>query len=173
MKDLQPPRDPIDAMGEAYERLLETAMDDLHKAEEKTGPVLHRLIDKAKEKLLEAEEYTEEELDQVSEYLKRDLIDAADYLSETGHDFATWLDFDIELIEDRLKDLFSQAADQTTVELLQLKQQAERAEYHTGEITGPGTLVCDKCGEKLHFHRVGKIPPCPKCKGTVFHRQSN
>jgi len=171
MKDLQPPHDPIDAMGEAYERLLETAMDDMHQVEEKTGPALHGLIDKAKERLLAAEEYTEEELDKAGDYLKRDLIDAADYLAETGADFATWLDFDIELIEDRMKELFSQAADQTTVELLQLKQQARQSEYHTGEITGPGTLVCDTCGEKLHFHRVGKIPPCPKCKATRFHRQ--
>lgn len=170
MKDLQPPHDPIEAMGEAYERLLETAMEDLHKVEEKSGPVLHRLIDQAKEKLLEAEEYTEEELDKVSDYLKRDLIDAADYLSETGSDFATWLGFDIELIEDRLKELFSQAADQTTVELLQLKMQAERRAYHTGEITGPGTLICDNCEEKLHFHRISRIPPCPKCRGTRFHR---
>ena len=171
MKDLKPPHDPIDAMGEAYERLLETAMDDLQGAEEKTGPTLHRLIDKAREKLLAAEEYTEEELEKAGDYLKRDLIDAADYLAETGSDFATWLDFDIELIEDRMKELFAQAADQTTVELLQLKEQARRSEYHTGEITGPGTLVCDTCGEKLHFHRVNRIPPCPKCRATRFHRQ--
>ncbi len=172
MKDLQPPHDPIDALGEAYERLLESAMDDLRKLDEKTGPALHKLIDKGKAALLAAEEYTEEELDKAGEYLKRDLIDAAEYLAETGEDFATWLDFDIELIEDRLKDVFSQAADQTTVELLKLKAQAERSPYHTGEITGPGTLVCDQCGEKLHFHRVSKIPPCPKCRETRFHRQN-
>jgi len=173
MKDLQPPHDPIDALGEAYERLLETAMDDLHSVEEKSGPVLHGLIDQAKEKLLAAEEYTEAELDKAGDYLKRDLIDAADYLAETGDDFATWLDFDIELIEDRMKELFAQAADQTTIELLQLKQQARLSEYHTGEITGPGTLVCDTCGKKLHFHLVAKIPPCPKCRATRFHRQSS
>ena len=171
MKDLEPPRDPIDALGEAYERLLTTAMEELRQAEERSGPVLHRLIDRAREKLLAAEEFTEEELDRVSDYLKRDLIDAADYLVESGRDFATWLGFDIELIEDRLKEVFSQAADRTTVELDRLKLEAERAGYRTGEITGPGTLVCDACGEELHFHRVGRIPPCPKCNGTRFHRK--
>ena len=171
MKDLEPPRDPIEAMGEAYERLLETAMEELHEAEEKSGPVLHRLIDRAKEKLLAAEEFTEEELDKVSDYLKRDLIDAADYLVETGSDLATWLGFDIALIEERLKEMFFKAADQTTIELEKLKLEAERAGYRTGEITGPGTLVCDACGEELHFHRVGRIPPCPKCNGTHFHRK--
>ena len=82
-----------------------------------------------------------------------------------------WLGFDIALIEDRLRDMFFQAADQTTKELLELKYRAEIAGYHTGEITGPGTLVCDKCQEKLHFHKAGHIPPCPKCRGTHFHRE--
>jgi Zn finger protein HypA/HybF involved in hydrogenase expression len=52
-----------------------------------------------------------------------------------------------------------------------LKMQAELAEYHSGEIIGLGTLACDKCGEKLHFHNPGRIPPCPKCHGTHFHRE--
>ena len=66
--------------------------------------------------------------------------------------------------------LLEQAADQTKVELMKLKATAESAEYHTGEITGPGVLMCDKCGENLHFHDAGHIPPCPKCHDTHFHR---
>ncbi len=171
MKDLQPPKDPIDAMGEAYERLLETAINDTRKLENKSGPALHKLIDEAKQRLSEAGELSKEEVERVAEYLKRDLLDAAAYVEETGEDFATWLGFDIELVEDRLKELLMQAADQTTVDLLELKEQAEARGYHTGEYTGPGTLVCDNCSEKLHFHKVSHIPPCPKCKGTSFHRE--
>jgi hypothetical protein len=171
MKDLKPPKDPVELMGQAYERLLETAMEDVDKLEHKTGPALHRLIDKAREKLSELGEFSEEELDKVSEYLKRDLRDAAEYIAETGEDIRTWLGFDLRLIGDRLLELFSRAADQTTVELNLLREQAELAGYHTGEITGPGTLVCDNCGEALHFHKPGRIPPCPKCKGTSFHRK--
>jgi len=171
MKDLKPPKDPIDAMGEAYERMLETAVDDADKLEDKSGPALHRLIDEAREKLSEVGELSEEEAQRVAEYLKRDLRDAASYLEESGEDFATWLGFDIELLEERLKETLLRAADQTTVELLKLKEQAEVMGYHAGEITGPGTLVCDNCGEKLHFHKVSRIPPCPKCKGASFHRE--
>jgi len=134
MKDLKNPKDPVELMGQAYERLLETAMEDVEKLEHKTGPALHKLIDKAREKLSELGEFSEEELDKVSEYLKRDLRDAAEYIAETGEDIATWLGFDLKLIGDRLLELFSKAADQTTVELNMLREQAELAGYHTGEM---------------------------------------
>jgi NADH pyrophosphatase NudC (nudix superfamily) len=44
-------------------------------------------------------------------------------------------------------------------------------EYHTGEITGIGTLFCDNCGHSLHFSKTGHIPPCPHCSHTRFHRE--
>ena len=140
-------------------------------AEEKNSPGLHGFIDEAKEKLSALGEFTEEELEKASEYLKRDLRDAAAYITETGEDLKTWLGFDLELLEERMAEAFFKAADQTTVELNLLREQAEAAGYHTGEVTGPGTLVCDNCGEELHFHKPGPIPPCPRCKGTSFHRK--
>ncbi|WP_456375785.1 zinc ribbon-containing protein [Thiolapillus sp.] len=172
MKDLPDPKDPVELVGQAYERLLESAMDEARQLEDnKSGPALHKLIDKARQKLSDLGELTAEEIDQISEYLKRDLRDAAHYIVETGEDVKTWLGFDLSLLGDRLRDLFVQAADQTTIELKQLQEQAEAAGYHTGEITGPGTLICDGCGEELHFYKPGRIPPCPKCHGTTFHRK--
>lgn len=171
MKEMPPPKDPVELIGQAYEKLLETAMEDVEKLEHKSGPALHRLIDNARDKLSELGELAEEESERISEYLKRDLRDAAEYIEETGEEFRNWLGFETALIEDRLKNLFAKAADQTIVELNKLRGKAESAGYHTGEITGPGTLVCDKCGEELHFYKPGHIPPCPKCKGTEFHRK--
>jgi hypothetical protein len=170
MAKLPTPRDPIEALGEAYELLLEKAMEEVHTAREKTGPALHKLIDEIAEKSSEVTELAGEESVKVGKYLQRDLIEAASYLEKTGKALKDWLGFDLALLEERLRDDFSKAADQTTIELLKLKQQAEAAGYHTGEITGPGTLLCDQCGELLHFHKAGHIPPCPKCQGTRFHR---
>ncbi|MES9926605.1 MAG: hypothetical protein ABW158_00685, partial [Candidatus Thiodiazotropha sp. 6PDIVS] len=45
--------------------------------------------------------------------------------------------------------------------------------YHTGEVTGPGTLVCAQCGKEMHFKKTGHIPPCSGCKGTDFQRASS
>ena len=163
--------DPIDALGAAYEKMYERTAENLHTAEEKSGSLLHKLIDEAKDKAVELKELSEDDAAKLADWLKRDLDDTVNYLSETGLELKDWLGFETTLLESAVLDLMLKAADKTTVELLTMKDYARQPHaYHTGEITGPGTLVCDQCSEKLHFHGAGKIPPCPKCHATTFHR---
>jgi len=165
--------DPIDILGDAYESMYENTAKEFHKAEEKTTPVLHGLIDKAKQEVIEAEKISQQDADKLAEYLKRDLADFINHLSQTGKELKDWLGFEATFLETELFDYLLNAADPTTVELTKLKLETTPAPvYHTGEITSPGTLICDHCGEKLHFYKTGKIPPCPKCKTTDFHRQT-
>lgn len=167
MKDLLPPRSPIETLDEAYKVLLERA---LQKARQK-GAALHHMIGEVRGDSPALINLNEEDVVKLESYVKRDLIDAARYQEKTGKSLQDWLGFDLALLENEFLEMFSVAADKTTTELLLLKLQAERAEYHTGELTGLGTLVCDQCNDKLHFHKPGHIPPCPKCSSTHFHRQ--
>ncbi|HHH44696.1 MAG TPA: hypothetical protein ENK49_11210 [Gammaproteobacteria bacterium] len=163
--------DPLDALGEAYEKMFERAAKRFHEAEKKSGPVFHKLIDEAKDKAIELKELSEEDAERLAAYIKRDLGDVASHLSETGNELSDWLGFETALLESAIFDLLLKAADPTTLTLLKINEDARQAaSWHTGEITGPGTLVCDQCGEKLHFRKAGKIPPCPKCHATTFHR---
>ena len=165
--------DPFDILGEAYEKMYERAREDLHKAKEMTGPLLHEAIDEAKDKAVELEEVSREDATKLADYLKRDINDALYYLSQTGREIKDWLGFETKLLEFEFIDMLLEIADRTTVELQQFKENATHPEYHTGEITGPGTLSCNECGERLHFFKAGKIPPCPKCHATVFHRSTS
>ena len=167
MKDLMPPQDPIEAMGESYELLLEKALAKAHDS----SALLHRLIADIRNDIVARHKLEQSDAVKLEGYLKRDLVDAAQYMASTGKELKDWLGFDLVLIKTELREMFAEAADKTTNELLQLHLQAAASEYHTGEIVGLGTLVCDKCKEKLHFHKPGRIPPCPRCQGTVFHRQ--
>jgi len=159
-----------DGLNEAYEKLLLLSIKEAKLLKKTTGPALHKIIDEMSQKSSAFGELSSAELNKVADYLKRDLHDAATYMAENNAEFKQWLFIDTELIEDYLYDHFSKAADQTTIELNQLKANAEMAEYHTGEITGIGVLVCDACGEQLHFAKAGHIPPCAKCHETKFHR---
>ncbi len=155
-----------------YEKLLERTREFFSEAGDELKPKLQYALDAAIEKTTELGELTREEAEKIGDYLKRDLESAGNYLaSDEAKELKDWLHMDLDLIEANILDALSLLVDPTNVELAMLAERAKTAEWHTGEITGPGTLVCSKCGEELHFHKAGHIPPCPKCAGTVFHRK--
>ncbi len=172
MNTLKPPHDPVEALGEAYELLLEKTLEKTRALERVTARAVHEMVDRARAELVALGRVTEREGEELAEALKRDLTEAARYLDETGRELKDWLGFDIELLEDRLRENLFAAADQTTLALNALRMAARAAEYHSGEITGPGTLVCDACGERVQLRHAGRVPPCPKCRGGRFHRPS-
>ncbi len=165
-------RDPIEAIGEAYELMLERALEEYRKAKEHTAPALKKLVDDARDKATELGELTREEAEKVADALKRDIADLGDQLSETGAEIRDWLGFETSLLESSLLNLISQAADKVSLELRSFKEGLDqRLTRHTGEVTGPGVLVCTNCNERLEFRHAGKVPPCPKCHGTGFRRE--
>ena len=165
-------RDPISRMSDAYEKMLERVDEMLAKAEKSAIPSLRKSLEQAREKAVELNELTREEAEKLAGYLERDMQDAAQLFSETGEELRNWWRFDVKLVEQRLLEMFGNVADRTRVELDRFAEQAREASfYHTGEITGPGTLVCAECGKELHFHKAGHIPPCPGCRGTRYRRQ--
>ncbi|MFZ0791306.1 MAG: zinc ribbon-containing protein [Chromatiaceae bacterium] len=167
---------PVDKMVAAYEELLKRTQETLETAQQESVPHFRELLDKARDNLVEIGELTREEAHKVADYLRRDVEDAATYIAETGEDIREWWRFDLELIEQRMMDMFAKAADQTSLQLAQWAETARQMSlYQAGEITGPGTLVCDKCGAETHFVQAGRIPPCADCGNTAFRRkeQSN
>ena len=166
-----PSIDPFDVLSQAYETMYENVASNLHTVKDKTGPVLHDLIEEAKSKIHDLDEVTEEDRQNLTTWLKRDFDEAVNFVSETEYAFKDWIGFETSLITSTFIDRMLDVADRTTLELLRMKDNAHQpAKYHTGEIAGFGTLICDECGEKLHFHRANKIPSCPKCNHTSFHR---
>lgn len=158
----------------AYERMQERTRQFLDDTTQDLLPSLVDALSSAKEQAIHLGELSKDEAELISAYLQRDLHDAGEYIKQQRGELADWLRFDIEQIEKNIWDSLSLLVDKTTIELEQLKARANRlGEWHTGEITGPGTLVCSACGEKIHYHKTGHIPPCPKCHATVYKRVSD
>lgn len=169
MKQHPSKQDFTDKLSQSYEAILDGAL----KKARQGGSLFSHLADEVREDLNALNELSKDEIALLKAYIKRDLTDAATYLDSTGNALKDWLGFDLTLIESKLLHNFSEAADKTTLELLEIQQQAALTPYHTGELTGIGTLLCDKCGAKLHFHQPGHIPPCAKCHHTQFHRETS
>ena len=155
----------------AYERMRERTQQFLDEKTEDLLPSLRDALASAKDQAVHLGELSKDEAELISTYLRRDLQDAGEYVKQQRGELGDWLRFDIDLIEKNIWDSLSLLVDKTTIELEALRERADQfGEWHTGEITGPGTLVCDACGEEIHFLQTGHIPPCPKCHGTVFKR---
>ena len=155
----------------AYNTMLQRVKETLKDTEEKALPTIKQAMDKAADTASDLGELSREEAEKISGYLRRDLEEAAEFLSDSGRQLKDWLSFDLEYAEVKLAEMFVSVADKTRVELDKLAERARQVgEWHTGEITGIGVLHCQKCGELLHFEKTGHVPPCPKCKSTVFDK---
>ena len=128
-------------------------------------------VEHALESLSELQEFSKEEVRNIGDYLKRDLEDAADFMESNGKELKDWLRYDLYMIEGTLGETFSKMVDETRETLKGLENEASRiGEWHTGEIAGLGTFECKECGELIHFHKPGHVPPCPKCHATRYRR---
>ena len=164
-------------LARAYQQMMERArshLEEFEQAEKAAFPQLSASIEHAAEKAVELGELTREEARLIGGYLRRDLEDAGYYLATTGRDLKEWMRFDLELIEERLLDFFRRGVDQSRLELsvfgAALLEEAQVKRYRSGEVTGPGTLRCERCGERVVFHAPALIEPCPVCEGIGFVR---
>ena len=156
----------------AYDNMMENLHALMEQAEQGTEN-MQDMLKEARDQVAETDNVTREEAEKISQFLKRDLHNASEYMDDNRRDLSDWLHMDMELIEWNIMDLFLQVADKTKLDLLLLEENSKHVnEYHTGEITGPGLLVCNSCDEELHFKKTGHIPPCPKCHASQFTRKS-
>jgi len=163
---------PLDRLTEAYSVMLERANEVIEQAESQARPAFEQAVERAQETARELGELSREEARLVGDYLRRDMRDLGQHMADTGKDLRDWFQFDVQQIERRMWDSLSTVADRTALELMRFSAAAGRRseQYLSGEITGPGTLVCDACGSVQHFDRPTAIPDCPRCGAGSFHR---
>ena len=141
---------------------------------------LQKALELAKHQAVQLGEVTAEEAYEIGEYIKRDINDAAEYMMESSAEFYDWLLLDIEIIERKVMELFLSVADHTRIELEQFKKTSPLSNqvlaeqipvYKSGEITGPGTLICENCGKVKPFLSSDEISNCERCGHNRFIRR--
>lgn len=91
---------------DAYNQMMARIRDSIESAEANAVPTLQKAIDHAKQKAIQLGEISLEEAEEIGNYIKRDINDAAEYLMETSHEFSEWLMLDIDIIEQKVLELF-------------------------------------------------------------------
>lgn len=165
------PNDP--SLIEAYNQMMSRVKDSIDSAESHAIPTLQKAIEHARNQAVHLGEISAAEAEEVGNYIKRDINDAAEYLMESSHEFSEWLMLDLDIIEQKVLQLFLSVADRTRIELEQFSHPGcdlSSIVYSSGEITGPGSLICTHCGQMIQFNTTDTIPLCHHCKGSSFKR---
>ena len=184
------PRD--SAVVVAYEKLARRTKALYHETREHPPAWLEKAVDTAREQLEAAGEVTREHGQHAAEALKRDLQQTGRDFEAFGEKTREFLARDLEQTRADFEALGEKARDslflaQVGAGFLELstavlqgasnlfgelaRASDDALAYHTGQVTRPGRLVCDSCGAEMNFKHVGRIPPCPKCAKTEFHRR--
>ncbi len=158
----------------AYNQMMEEMRNAFEHADT-TDMNLQKALDQARRQAVHLGEVSVEEAHEIGEYIKRDINDAAEYMMESSAEFYDWLRLDIEVIERKVIDLFLSVADHTRLELEQFNQVKPETEqttiYKSGEITGPGTLICESCGKTKSFLSSDEIADCEQCGHNRYIRR--
>ena len=171
---IQLQKKPANHLISAYNQMMQEMRDAFEQADP-SDMSLQKALELAKNQAAHIGEVTADEAHEIGEYIKRDINDAAEYMMDTSAEFYDWLMLDIEIIERKVMDLFLSVADHTRVELEQFRQVKPESEqvpvYKSGEITGPGTLICESCGKAKPFLSSDEIRDCERCGNNRFIRR--
>lgn len=160
-----------DKLLQAFNHMVDEVHAAVEKAEETLSPTVDEMVKNAQTMSKNLYALTADEAKSLSEHLKRDIAHARKYMDTDGKEFKEWLNFDIELVEDRFIDMLSRAADKTWLDFRKFQQQnLQHSVYKTGEYCSAGTLSCKSCDQEMKFTKSTRIPPCPKCHKTTFER---
>ena len=152
-----------------YDKLASTFQEFYAEEKDRGRESMTMALDKAQEKLTALGEFSTERGEELKKLLARDLDQT---ISDSHH------------LGDEAKELLNPArlgagALASLASVLELTSKAlhtlsnktkESLSYKTGEMTSAGTLTCQGCGQKVHLKVTGHVPPCPKCKGTLFNK---
>lgn len=145
-----------------YEKLAGRTAELLEEGKKTVDEALR----KAKEELVRAGDFSSEQLDKMVSYVRRDLTAHAKTASE-----AVKKSVDPQRVAIGAQSVFSRILVATSDALADLAVKTEKnLEFRTGEVTSPGTLTCKECGAEMHIKTTARIPPCPKCRKTVFRK---
>lgn len=160
------PADPKRNLTDLYEKMSKTLRSNLERAGTLTEDVFERALKESQELTLKVRDHYGGDIKKVSDFIRRDWYEAIRYTRDQ-----TRKSLDLERIQVGIMGVLSRMAQTAGSQLENFaSRMQERLTYKTGEIAGAGTLECKQCGQILLYEKPTRIPPCPKCRKTLFSR---
>ena len=151
---------------ELYEKMSRIFRESLERAGSLTEEAFERALRESREWAGKFRENYAEDISRVADYIRRDWHAAIQFARDQYR-----RNFDLDRLQAGALGVLFRLAKSAGEQLETFASKLnERLTYKTGEIAGAGTLQCTQCQQSLIFEKATRIPPCPKCRGTVFRR---
>ncbi|MEO8739815.1 MAG: hypothetical protein ABI537_08935 [Casimicrobiaceae bacterium] len=159
-----------DVQSEAlYDRFVEKSRQLFEAGQEKGRDAFDKAMDRAREQLSAAGEFSAEQGALYKKYMQRDLEQTAEDMRTLGKQAEER--FHPSRVGAGALSSLAKLLHATGTAMTSLSRKAEGAlAYMTGEVTTAGTLTCTSCAQTVQLKSTGRVPPCPKCHGTVFRK---
>ena len=155
----------------AFNHMVKNVSKAVHEAEEALAPTIDEMVHNAQVLARELYALTQEEAESLGKTLRRDMDKANRALNQQHKELKDWLNFDLQLAEDRFTDMIAKAADKTWLDFRNFEKEDHQASlYRSGEVCNAGTLSCNDCGNRITLTETGQIPDCPVCEHTEYYR---
>jgi len=148
-----------------YQRIADRAAEILKEGRKSVDEALK----KASDEITSGGEFTRDQAEKIGSYVRRDLEAVGRKIKQARdtviaaaepHRLAAGVQSGLAKLLNSAADLLSEVADRSEKVL----------EFHTGEVTSPGTLTCRACGKEMSLKATVRIPPCPSCHKTLFRK---
>ncbi len=148
-----------------YQKMADRAAE-IYKEGRKT---IDEALKKAGDEITAGGDFTREQADKIGAYVRRDLSEVGRKLKQSRdtvitaaepHRLAAGVQSGLAKLLTTAADVLSDIADRSEKVL----------EFHTGEVTSPGTLTCKACNKEMRLKSTVRIPPCPSCHKTSFRK---
>lgn len=154
---------------EAYNRMMDSIRNQVKNNKNRASVNLQKAIDQARRDAVASGELSLEEAEDVGHTIMQDINEAAEYLMETSHEFSEWLMLDIEIIEQKVLDLFLRVVETTRKDLNRLvRPRLENKQTYAGRLTAPAANTCSDCGKALNYKSRSATPRCAACQSKHF-----
>ncbi|MCZ6628258.1 MAG: hypothetical protein O7E56_08530 [SAR324 cluster bacterium] len=150
-----------------YEKMSKILGENLDRAGMITEEAFELALKESREWAQKMKEDYGEDIAKVSDFIRRDWHEAIRHIRQQAQKSLGIGRIQVGLLE-VLSRMAESAGSQLEIFANKLK---ERLTYKTGEIAGAGSLECQNCEQMLEFEKPTRIPPCPKCRGTIFSRR--
>ena len=156
-----------DPLAELYETLSRFFRENLERAGTLSDEAFERALHEAREQAGRLRQSYADDVAKVADSVRRDWNDAIRFTQEQ-----TRGKLELERLQAGALGVLARLARSAGEQLEAFASRInQRLSDKTGEIAGAGTLACERCEQTLHFEKATRIPPCPRCHGSVFRRR--